>query len=466
MLWRIRFVWRRFRLRVLRRSLRRPGAALRRGFVGFALLLSAAIAFGARAYPDLTASLWTQVAGRAGALAGIGWEGLADGLLFELDAERGKALFDSVLPVPSFQQLGPEPAESWHTPLRSWVYRATGYDFTSPRSFFEAEMGGFQRAVTRLFDVVLVPDTAPALPETTGGDHSSAPVEERGDQRKEGSAAPPGGGGPAEATRPPSQERLTPSGSGPTGVERPKEAAWGRDPLVLIVHSHTSEAYATHPPDPRADSLFHVWNSTDTGVTRVGAALANKLQREYGIAAIHSTRIHDWPHHWEAYNHARRTVEELLQMYPSIAAVFDIHRQGVENMYYAATVSGVEAVQVDILYTTAQNFSYAAHPHWKSNEAFALRLAEVMEEVHPGLLRRVIRVDDRRYNQDLHPRMLLLEVGNYLDLEERAIAAGELLADAIAAVLAELRLAPSPVGGPSVALPAPPRPSVSSRPPP
>lgn len=90
-----------------------------------------------------------------------------------------------------------------------------------------------------------------------------------------------------------------------------------------------------------------------------------------------------------------------------------------------------------------------------------------MEEVHPGLLNRVTAVHNRRYNQDLHPHMLLLEVGNYLDLEEHAIAAATLLADAVAIALDEIRsgridqmLAPR-----SVPPPQPPRPVPSSGPP-
>ena len=90
-------------------------------------------------------------------------------------------------------------------------------------------------------------------------------------------------------------------------------------------------------------------------------------------------------------------------------------------------MGSVEAVSVEVIYTTSRDFQYATHPNWRRNEAFAPVLARAMEEVHPGLLNRVTAVHNRRYNQDLHPHMLLLEVGNYLDLEEHAIAAATLL---------------------------------------
>lgn len=427
------------------------GATLARVAV-CALALGAAAALAA-GRPGVLGELWQGAAARSFHLAAAGWERVKEQAAAGLRAEGGKALLESVLPRLAPDGSGPEPPESWRIPLRAWVQRATGYDFASPRSFFEAEVGGFRTATAPMLDVV-------RLPSPEGGESQSArerlaggadPGVEQGASAQ--GSSPAGAALPAEPARPESIPV-------PAALERLKQASWGSDPLVLIVHTHTSESYATPVPDPRADEYMHVWNSSDTGITRVGAALAQRLQEEYGIGTIHTTRIHDWPNHWEAYNHARRTVEELLRRHPTIAAVFDIHRQGVENMYYAATVSGVEAVQVDILYTTAQSFSYGAHPRWRSNEEFALRLAEAMEAVHPGLLRRTIRVDDRRYNQDLHPRMLLLEVGNYLDLEERAIAAAQLLADAIALALGGVLAEEPPAPAAAVTPPRPPRPQV------
>lgn len=455
MRWRWRHGWRRLRLGLTRRALRIRGAGLRR-FAALALALGAAVALPAARLAAFSL-FWQGVAAQGARLAGASWDRLKEQFTTGLSAEAGRSLLESVLPPAALDRSGPEPPASWRTPLRAWVQRATGYDFSSPRSFFEAEMGGFRRAAAVMRDVV-------RLPEVGGGKTEGSEEEpfREGAAATEPGAAFEGRNDAGAALEPESgRPAVIPV---PAALERLKQAAWGSEPLVLIVHTHTSESYATPVPDPRADAYMHVWNSTDTGITRVGAALARRLQEEYGIGTIHSTRIHDWPNHWEAYNHARRTVEELLRRHPTIAAVFDIHRQGVENMYYAATVSGVEAVQIDILYTTAQNFSYGAHPRWRSNEEFALRLAEAMEFVHPGLLRRTMRVDDRRYNQDLHPRMLLLEVGNYLDLEERAIAAAELLADAVALALAGAlaeEAAQTPVE--AVTPPQPPRPQVLPR---
>src|SRR5690606_9075629 len=96
-----------------------------------------------------------------------------------------------------------------------------------------------------------------------------------------------------------------------------------------------------------------------------------RLQQDYNIVTVHSKRIHNWPHHWEAYRNSRETVQELLARYPSIEIVLDLHRQGVPDFTYATTIRDVEAVTVEIVYTTAQTLGYGAHPQWQRNAAFA-----------------------------------------------------------------------------------------------
>lgn len=413
-----------------------------------------------------------------------GWRFASGRVEVAVDAQNGKVLMGSVLPRLGEAALGPEPLDDWERPLRAWIHSLTGYDFASPRSFLEAEVGGFRRVVQHSLDIVRLPqggaDAAGSDPAggraAQGGLGSGL---EAGAGRADGAAEPPG----PDRGRDPILERPDIPGSagrgrGQESLPQPpatvqerlaalKAADWGTRPRVLILHSHTSESYRTVPPDPRADARHHVFNESDTGITRVGRAMAERLQQVYGIGTIHSTRIHNWPHHWEAYVNARETVQEILAAYPSIDIVLDVHRQGIENAVWATSVGGVEAVSVEVIYTTSRDFQYATHPNWKRNEAFAAVLANAMEEVHPGLLNRVTVVHNRRYNQDLHPHMLLLEVGNYLDLEEHAIAAARLLADAVAVALDEIQSGriDKMVALPAVPPPQPPRPAPSSGPP-
>lgn len=402
-----------------------------------------------------------------------------------LDGESVVRLVQSQLP--NIETRGSDAEHTpWVRPARAWLYVVTGYDLSQPRTFLERGVPGFARAHRRALDSV--GDRSALLDEPASGASyedrlaqqpgaQTPPVQEQvveGPQiqppRVQAPSVPqPPSIQPPEHTAPAREspdEALPAPGipndaaPGPDAEDRLRDDApavadggpdavpaalasiaarrWGDEPLVLIFHTHTAESYRTDPPDPRASETNHVFNSPDTGITRVGEAIAKKLREQYNIGVVHSKRIHDWPHHVTAYRNARETVEELLQRYPSIQVVLDIHRQGIPDYTYATTVGGIDAVGIELLYTTAQAMRYGSHPHWEQNQAFALRLGEAMETIHPGLLRRVIRVDETRYNQDLHPRMLLLEVGNYLDFEDHAIAAAKLLGDALALTLSQI----------------------------
>lgn len=500
MFWRLRHRLRRARLFAARLAAKSPVGMVLRGLLPMYLVIGVAVAgfWWARATPIPFAGVMDKAAAVAGEWARAGKTFAFGQLSTNLDAEAAKTLMKSVLPVFSQGNIGPEPLGSWRAPMRAWVYAATGYDFTSPRTFFEVELSGFRSALQREMDVVRVPaDNAKVspgaelpppgksvekAPERSPADMVPPPQktkESKGRSAKNGvtnEETPPHGKEevpPVPQVSPPRREReAQPSAADvPAALASLTETRWGNQPLVLIVHSHTSESYRTEPPDPRLSDDNHIFNSADTGITRVGKALAEKLQEKYHIGTVHSTRIHDWPHFWDAYTNSRKTVKELLEKYPSIQVVLDIHRQGVKGYTFATDVQGIDAVGVDIIYTTAQNVKYAAHPTWRKNAAFAEQFAAAMDELHPGLLRRVMRVDNSLYNQDLFPRMLLLEVGNHLDLQQEAVAAAQLLADPIAAVLSELRAdradrsqgTDSSRQAAAVAPPMPPRPTPQGR---
>ncbi len=460
-MWRLRYALRKARLRLIRIALRNPLALWARTHLRWlviATLIGAAAAY-AVGNPGRVGQGAPSVGQVTQGWITSGWRFMVGQLSITLDVEAGREMLQATLPASFGPAFGPEPAASWRTPLRAWVYVVTGYDFTSPHSFLESEVPGFRKAIADRLDVALIPDAnrsagqpAPdstigtSIPPSSGPAAHDAPGEgERGASHSVGVEQPIDPSvvdrGPQERPIEPGGEeqrepRPLPAGAPPALAALTRES-WGREPLVLILHSHTSESYRTSPPDPRATSLNHIHNSSDTGIVRVGRALAQKLQDEYGIPSIHSTRIHNWPHHARAYLSSRETVQEILRENPSIKVVLDIHRQGVPNFTYATTVGDVDAVGIDIIYTTGLRAGYP-NPHWTSNEAFATKLAEAMDTIHPGLLRRVMKIDDSVYNQDLHPRMLLLEVGNYLDFEEHAIAAAQLLADPLARTLHEI----------------------------
>lgn len=324
-----------------------------------------------------------------------GWNSLALNTK-QLTSGQARQIINLVLPRTLGAGVeGPGPV-GWRHTLRSWIYVVTGFDLSRPQTLLSAMLPG-QEAEHVL--VTHLPRAANAT-DSTSSDAASA-------------------------------------GQSSAGVYI-SDAKWGQEPLILIFHTHTSEMYKSVIATSGSTS-YHSYNTTNTGVVRVGSALAQALSTRYGIPVIHSQAIHDFPSFTQAYSNSARTVAEVLQRYPSIKIVLDIHRDGAENASFMRIVSGQKVAQVLVLATKPVDYREALHPNWQQNMHFAQTLADKMEEIHPGLLRRApLIAGHTRYNQHLHPNMVLLEMGNYLDEESAAIRGAELLADAVASMLMEV----------------------------
>jgi len=105
--------------------------------------------------------------------------------------------------------------------------------------------------------------------------------------------------------------------------------------------------------------------------------------------------------------------------------VLDLHRDGVSRQITTANVGGKDTAKV--LFVLGSQ-----HEGWYNNLRFALFLEKVMREKYPGLSR-----DIRRhafvYNQDLHPRSLIVEIGGHENNREEVMRAVSLLAEVLAA---------------------------------
>ena len=194
---------------------------------------------------------------------------------------------------------------------------------------------------------------------------------------------------------------------------------------VLIYCTHTGETYAL---TDGADRL----EGRPGGVVTAAAALKEALWVS-GVAAHFSGRVHDTDY-GDAYLESEKTASEMLAAHPDARAVLDVHRDsGKTRGQSAITVGGKKAAPVLLVVGTG------GRPNglWRSNYEFARRLAQKMDQLYPGLCAGV-RLKDGRYNQHLHPRALLVEIGTTQNSVEEAAAAAEMLACSLAQVLAEV----------------------------
>ncbi|HET7558801.1 MAG TPA: stage II sporulation protein P, partial [Limnochordia bacterium] len=338
----------------------------------------------------------------------------------------------------------PTPELGWRVLARSWVMRATGIDFDRPVSILQSVLPAApygQAAAPPASpkpDVVVIPGApAPQPGPAPQTEQPSTPVQVT---PPVGAAATPQSAGRDDTPAPEGGSRREVAQvplPRPTPQQSPQRAAagWGTAPIVGIVHTHTAESYSTpafHPANP--DDYF-VWNSDQSGVVLVGNELAARLGAQYGIPALHNTTVHDFPSRARAYTNSVTTESQMLSANPSLKMLFDIHRDGTPNLNMERTVAGEKVAAVRIVVAASDDLQ----PHWSENLAFAEQLAAVAAEVAPGLITDILVAHGHRYNENLSPHLLLLEVGNYNTPQADAIRSADLLADVIATYLNRVR---------------------------
>ena len=210
------------------------------------------------------------------------------------------------------------------------------------------------------------------------------------------------------------------------------------DAQILIIHTHSSEAYTQAGLDRYEPSDTNRTENTEFNIVRIGDELTEIFQQA-GLNVIHDRGIYDYPSYTGSYTRSGQAIEQYLQSYPGIRMVIDIHRDalGTDDVVYKtmAEEDGVCASQVMLLVGTDE--SGLEHPNWRQNLAVALYLQNAVNAKHPTLMRPIALVQ-QRYNQHLSPGSLILEVGSNGNTLREALAAIRLFGQSAAPALAEL----------------------------
>lgn len=181
---------------------------------------------------------------------------------------------------------------------------------------------------------------------------------------------------------------------------------------ILILHAHNAESYEPTDGEAMTDGIG--------GIHRVGERLAAELS-ERGFNVIHDETVH-LPHDRGAYRRARRTIASQLAQTPTI--VLDIHRDAVpDRELYTAEIDGNPAARVRFV-VGRQN------PNRAQNLNFAKELKAIADELADGLILDIYE-GKGSYNQDLGPRVMLLELGTHENSREEAERSAAIIADVI-----------------------------------
>lgn len=206
----------------------------------------------------------------------------------------------------------------------------------------------------------------------------------------------------------------------------------GGEPQILIMHTHETESYEPYERD-FYDKDFTCRTTDDSmNMAAVGDAITRKLE-EAGFAVIHDVTKHDHPSYNGSYDRSRVTVSEILEKYPSVKVVLDIHRDAIERedgtrIAPVADINGKNAAQVMII--SGCDDGTMDMPDHMLNFRFAAALQQQLESDHSGLTRPVL-FDYRKYNQDLTTGSLLIEVGGHANSIDQAVYSGELIGESL-----------------------------------
>lgn len=179
----------------------------------------------------------------------------------------------------------------------------------------------------------------------------------------------------------------------------------GKEPLVLIYHTHGSETYKEE-------------KGKSGSVLDVGKALKKELA-SYGIASIHDTSIYDQVNgeldRNAAYDYAGDSVEATLKKNPSIQVVLDLHRDSVEDSIHLVTeVDGKDTAQIMFFNGVSRlksgELTYLKNPNKSANLAFSLQMQLLAAKYYPDFTRKIY-IKGYRYNLHLARRAVLIEVG-------------------------------------------------------
>ncbi|MCI9336627.1 MAG: stage II sporulation protein P [Lachnospiraceae bacterium] len=200
-------------------------------------------------------------------------------------------------------------------------------------------------------------------------------------------------------------------------------------PQILIYHTHAHEAFADSEPGDMSDTIMGV-----------GERLTQILTEEYGYEVLHHLGQYDTVSRDDSYAVALGDLEALLQQYPSIQVVIDLHRDAMpEGTRLVMDLDGRPTARFMFFNglsrtKTTGNISYLYNENLDSNLAFSFQMQKTAMEYYPNLTRKIF-VRGYRYNMHLRPKSLLVELGAQNNTLEEVLNACDPLAHILDLVL-------------------------------
>ncbi|MCG7345080.1 stage II sporulation protein P [Sporosarcina sp. ACRSL] len=220
----------------------------------------------------------------------------------------------------------------------------------------------------------------------------------------------------------------------PEVIEEPETTA-GK---VLLYFTHSHEAY--EPMTKAADGKIAVSHQHQTeNVMKMGEKLKSLLQingvetEMLEVDNMKELAKKNLPY-YRAYDAIRPYVKNRLSE-KEYDLIIDIHRDAVGREKTTLVHGGEKYAKVAFVVGMD-------HPGYKNNEMMTNRLKTVMENRIPGITRDVIPKGgagvDGKYNQDLHPNIILVELGGVGNSEDELNRTVAIIAESVSELLNEV----------------------------
>jgi stage II sporulation protein P len=220
-----------------------------------------------------------------------------------------------------------------------------------------------------------------------------------------------------------------------TPVPAPKKIEHQMDkPLIFIYHTHATESYK-----PETVGNYHSLNRKYT-VRAIGELMKGYLENS-GFKVIQDDTIHDHPSYEGSYSRSLQTLNKNLKANPSLKVIFDIHRDGINNID-GLDKRDYEAIRkescVEINGEKAARFSIViggGNDNVEELKQFAYYIKAISDEMYPGFATKIIIKESKAFkyklNQYKSDYYALFEIGSNANTIEEAQRSAKYLSQVV-----------------------------------
>ncbi len=215
-------------------------------------------------------------------------------------------------------------------------------------------------------------------------------------------------------------------------TEVPTNTEYINDPNPTVIDDPRVYIYNTHQLEDYSSSNFEDYNITPN-VLMASYLLKEKLNKQNIPTMVETSNISDFLNlnGWDyasSYKASRFYALDTINKYNNLDLIIDLHRDAISKKNSTVEINGKNYAKV--LFVVGLE-----HDNYSSNLDLATKLNDKIKEKYPTLTRGVITKGgagvDGIYNQDLSPKMILIECGGNENSIDEVMNTIEILSNVI-----------------------------------